>query len=188
MSIYDLVNPSYGPGAPSVPRAPVDDGRIYRTDFIQAGRDNATRREESLRRLEELLTSAAEGRDSAAAQQVRMAGDRALNQQQALAASARPGQGGLAQRMAAQNSSRLNTQIMQQAALARLQEMAQAQGLLGQILTQNRGMDINQGFQQRNPSGEEKFFQTALGTAGMVLPYLSMSGNGSGGNGGFSQA
>jgi hypothetical protein len=74
--------------------------------------------------------------------QLQQATDQNLAQQQALAASARGGNSGMAQRIAAQNAGNIQQQAAQQSAGLRQQEMLGAYGMLGNQLASARGQDI----------------------------------------------
>jgi hypothetical protein len=94
-----------------------------------------------------MLGRLARGEDSFSAQQLRANADRNISQQQALAASARPGQGAMAQRMAAQNAGRINQGLAGQQSLAGIAERQAAQGALGSLLGQARGADDQRSYQ-----------------------------------------
>ena len=145
-----------------------------RREGIIAGANQANqRRQGQAGALEQMLMDQAQGKGpSIAQQQLRMAGDQAINQQQALSASARPGQGGLAQRMAAQNTGRIGTNLAGQSALLRLQEQQAAQQALGRQLAQQRALDLQQLF---GGQGIETFGSRLLDTAGQGLA-LAMQG------------
>lgn len=90
------------------------------------------------------LQGRASGADSLSQIQLRQAADHNLAQQQALAASARPGQGAMAARMASQQAGNIGQGLAGQAAQAGIMERAQAQDMLGNVLAGARGQDIGQ--------------------------------------------
>jgi hypothetical protein len=92
------------------------------------------------------LTRRATGRDSVTGLQLRQAMGQGLAQQRALAASARPGQGALAARMAAQNAGTLTQGLAGQAALARMQEQRDVESQLAGVVQGARGQDYQYGF------------------------------------------
>jgi hypothetical protein len=92
------------------------------------------------RQLQELVAN--QGRGGVADSALARALQQATAQQQALAASTR-GAGGLAQRQAAQGAATATQGLAGQGAIARLQEMQQAQSLLGNLLGQARGQDLD---------------------------------------------
>lgn len=120
--------------------------------------------DENIARLLAQLQARAGGQHSTADMQLRQGLDRAMAQQSSMAASARPGQGALAQRIAAQNQAKIASGAAGQSALLRLQEERQAQGQLGTLLAQLRGQDINmaQGL-QKEPTGAEQMLGFAEG-------------------------
>jgi hypothetical protein len=92
--------------------------------------------------LVDMLRRQAGGQDSMAALQARQANNRAVAQQQALAASARPGMGAMAARNAAMGMSRLQSGLANQEAQARLAERLGATQALGSVLQGARGQDL----------------------------------------------
>jgi hypothetical protein len=92
------------------------------------------------------LTRRARGQDSVTGLQLRQAMGQGLAQQRALAASARPGQGALAARMAAQNAGTLTQGLAGQAALARMQEQRDVESQLAGVVQGARGQDYQYGF------------------------------------------
>lgn len=91
--------------------------------------------------LADVLRRQMMGQDSLSAAQLRQSTDRNLAQQQAMAASARPGGGAMAARMAMQNAGRINQGLAGQQAMAGIAErQAAAQGL-GGVLQGARGLD-----------------------------------------------
>lgn len=93
--------------------------------------------------LVDQLNRYATGQESVSQLQLRQNAEAALAQQQAMAASARPGQGGLAARIAAQNAGAINTNLMSQAAIAGLQERQANAAQLQQLLGTARGQDLS---------------------------------------------
>jgi len=79
---------------------------------------------------------------SVSGNQFKIATDRNIAQQQALAASARGGDAAMARRTAAQNVSDFGQQAAQGAAQGRLEEQAVARAQLGELITSGRGADI----------------------------------------------
>jgi len=104
----------------------------------QAGREYDPR----IRGVLEQLGAQASGRRSIVEGQLRQALGRQVGAQQSMAASARPGQSALAQRMAAQGIGRAQTEMSGQAAIARMQEQKEAQRLLAEYLAQLRAQEI----------------------------------------------
>lgn len=94
--------------------------------------------------LAAMLMRQAQGQDSMAAQQLRQYADQNIAQQQALAASARPGMGAMASRMAAQNAGRINQGLAGQTEMAQIAERLGASQALGGVLQGARGLDVNQ--------------------------------------------
>lgn len=140
---------------------------IGRNDFIQHGRVGSHNRSQRAGELEQMLMDQSMGKGpSLADAHLRMAGDQAMAQQQSLAAGARPGMGGMAQRMAAQNIGRIGANIAQQSVAARLQEQLQARAALAQMLAQQRQLDLQQAGTEKKPGWE----QYALQAAGVALP------------------
>lgn len=96
----------------------------------------------------------------------------AITGQQSIAASARPGQEGLAARTAAQQAGNLQAQAAAQGALARLAERQGAQNMYGNFLLGARDQDIKAlGAGAQVPTSG----QALLGGAAAVAPYLMMS-------------
>ena len=91
------------------------------------------------------LRARATGQDSLSQMQLRDNLGANIRQQQAMAASARPGQGALAARSAAQQMGQMGAGLSGQQAMAGIQERQGAQNLLGGMLGQARGQDISQG-------------------------------------------
>jgi len=88
---------------------------------------------------------------SVAGMQLQQATDQNIAQQQALAASARGGNVGMAQRIASQQAGQIQQQSAQQMGLLRLQEQQAAQGLLNTGINQGGSMALN------NQDGKDKF-------------------------------
>ena len=89
------------------------------------------------------LMNQAQGRGPSLAQmQLQQAADRNMMQQAALARSGPPQNLAAAQRLAMQNQSQIGAGLGAQSAMARLQEQGQAQGMLGNVLGQARGQDL----------------------------------------------
>lgn len=86
--------------------------------------------------------------------------------QQSFAASARPGQTGMATRLAMQNAGNVGAQLGSAGALARLQEQQMAQQQLANLLLGARGQDIQAAVgASAIPGGLERFLGTAGGIA-----------------------
>lgn len=96
------------------------------------------------RGLVDQLRRRASGEESLSALQLKDSLGQNLRQQQALAASARPGQAGMAGRMAAQQAGQLGAGLAGQQAMAGIQERTSAQNMLGGVLQGARGQDIAQ--------------------------------------------
>lgn len=110
--------------------------------------------------LASLLQAQARGTGPSVANMQMQSGlQQALAQQQALAASGR-GNAAQAARQASMNSGNLTANIAGQGAIARMQEMQGAQGLLGNVLGQARSQDINQ--QQVNNNSQLSALQQQL--------------------------
>lgn len=92
--------------------------------------------------LADVLEQRAQGKNLLSTELLRQGADRNIQQQMAMAASARPGQVGMAQRLAAQNAGNINAGLAGQQTLAGLQEQAQAQGMLAGVIGQGRGQDL----------------------------------------------
>ena len=173
MGLFD----SIGDGVNSIGRFFGNDDR-QRQDIIDQGFEGAQRRSADIDTLVAQLQGQAAGTGpSLAQQQLQRAGQQSLNQQQALMASARPGQGALAQRMAAQNSSRIGSDLAQQAAALRLREQMQAREQLRQLLLAARGQDLGQLFGGR---AEQTFSQRLFDTGGEVAAKVMSAGAGGG--------
>lgn len=116
------------------------------------------------------LENSAYGRGpSIADTQMRQGLDAAIRQQQALAASGR-GNAAMAQRQASLNASGMAQNMAGQAAINRLQEQQQAQGMLGQMLSGVRGQDVglaqfNAQQQAQNRAMNDAAYQNALANA-----------------------
>lgn len=114
------------------------------------------RREGDINQLLAMLQQGAQGQGPSVAQeQLRQAQGRNVAQAQALARSARPGQAGLAQRLAAQQAGRAGSEIAGQSALLRAQEQLQNRQLLSTLLARLQGIDAGV---QLAPSGREELF------------------------------
>lgn len=94
--------------------------------------------------LQQLQAQARGQGPSLAALQAQQAGNQGLMAQRAMAASAAPGQQGLAQRMAAQQGANITGSIAGQSAMGRAQEQLGALGQLGGALQNFRQQDIGQ--------------------------------------------
>lgn len=82
------------------------------------------------------------GENSVAAMQAKRMRDQAMRQQLAMAASARPGQGAMAQRVAAQQQARISADIAGRTLEAQLAERNAAANMFGQMASAARGQDI----------------------------------------------
>lgn len=119
---------------------------------------------------------------SVADQQARNVMSQAMAQQQALAASARPGMGGLAMRQAAQEGSRVSAKIGQEAMAARLQEQQQAQRLLQTMLAQRQTGEQNMyNAVLQQYSDTPALGETFAGTMGGLGTSMMKMGGGTGG-------
>lgn len=107
---------------------------------------------------------------SVAAEQLRQGLARGVAGQHAMAASARPGQEGMAARMAAQQSGRLTAGASGQAAVARMMEQQAAQQQLNQLLLGLRGQNVQGqlGLMQQ-PTQGERLLGMGSGIAGAAL-------------------
>lgn len=105
------------------------------------------------------------GQESVSQLQLRDAAARNVAQQYALAASARPGMGGLAQRMAAQNTGSLNANLADQQAVAGIQERQMAANQLQTLLGQARGQDETLGMFNAGQSNQQSQVGAQLGTS-----------------------
>lgn len=110
------------------------------------------------------LTRLMQGQDSAAAVQAKMQGSQLLAQQAALAASARPGMGGAAQRIAAQNQSNLGAQLESATLAAQLQERSAAATQLNALLGTARGQDLQNNEFNADQSNQNSRLNAQLGT------------------------
>lgn len=110
------------------------------------------------------LTRLMQGQDSAAAVQAKMQGSQLLAQQAALAASARPGQGGAAQRIAAQNQANLGAQLESSTLAAQLQERSAAAAQLSALLGTARGQDLQNNEFNADQSNQSSRLNAQLGT------------------------
>lgn len=135
------------PGDPGYGRGPqwtdVDAKHTGRWDYRDRSAAMNTLQEEMMRRALNPYSG-----PSIADAQLNAAQQRAGNQQMSMAAAGRPGQGGMAQRMAMQNAGRIQSDLAQQAVAARLQEeqmhlanQRAYQGLLADYLLRGRGQD-----------------------------------------------
>lgn len=150
-----------------------------REEMIQGSLDQANLRTEDINQLIGQLQQQAQGQGPSLAQaQLERAGQQAMNQQQALAAGARPGQGGLAQRLAQQNTSRVGADLGQQAALLRLKEQMDARNALQNLLLQARGQSLGQMF---GAQGLETTGGRIIDTGGQIAAMIA--GGGAGGAG-----
>jgi len=102
---------------------------------------------------------------SLAAMQAQQAGNQGLMAQRAMAASAAPGQQGLAARQAAQQGANITGSIAGQSAMGRAQEQLGALGQLGGALGQFRQQDIGQ--MSVNDQARNEMLRQELQNAGM---------------------
>ena len=118
--------------------------------------------------------------------QLQQATDQNLQNQMAMAASGRGMNAGAAQRLAQNNMAALGQQEAQQSAMLRNQEMLQAQGMLGNTLSQARGQDIglasSQGQLDLASQGQKDSFGLGLVNAGNQRDLGLMQGQITGGN------
>jgi hypothetical protein len=133
-----------------------------------------TRQDARLQPTLDQLQARARGEQSVTEEQLRQALGRNIAGQSAIQASARPGQQGMAARLAAQQTGKMGSEISGQAALARLQEQEMANRLLGQMLLGMRGQDV-QG--QLGLMQQPTFGERLLG-AGAGIAQAKLSGGG----------
>jgi hypothetical protein len=106
---------------------------------FQAGENGQFRGDQS--QLAQMLMGAAHGDNSVSQEQLRQAQMQNVGQQQAMAASAAPGQQAMATRQAMANAARMGYGMAGQASLAGLQERQGAMSQLGNVLQGARGQD-----------------------------------------------
>jgi len=126
-----------------------DDAR----QFGMQGQEGFAQTGQRMGGLADMLEARARGEDSLSAEQLRQGLGQALSQQQAAAASARPGQGAMAARTAMNQMGQQASGMAGQQAMAGIQERAAAQGQLQGLLGQQRQQDL----------------QAALGARGQAL-------------------
>jgi hypothetical protein len=93
--------------------------------------------------LADYLGGLVQGKDSLSAQQLRQGADKSLQQQQALQASAAPGNQALAARMASQNAGRIGMDLTGQTAMSGIAERQAAANSLSGLLGGARGQDLS---------------------------------------------
>lgn len=146
-------------------------GGAERSRYLQGIGTQAATRGSDLRGnqqdlLSQLQQQAAGQGPSLAAIQAQQAANTGIQQQRALAASAAPGQGALAQRMAMQQGGNITGSIVGQSAAARAQEQLGAQQNLAQALGQYRQQDIGQ--MAVNDQARNELLRQELQNAGMM--------------------
>jgi hypothetical protein len=99
--------------------------------------------------LADMLRARANGAESLSAMQLRRDAGANIAQQQALAASGRPGNAALAARMASQNAGRIGTSLSGNTAMAGIAERDSAARALAGLAGQARDQDINASFGQQ---------------------------------------
>ena len=114
------------------------------------------------------LNKYATGQESVSQLQLRQNTDANIAQQMAMANSARPGQGAMAQRLAAQNAGMANTQLAGQAAVAGLQERQAAATQLNSLLGTARGQDLSNSQFNAGQSNQMAQAQGQLTSAGNI--------------------
>lgn len=118
-------------------------------------------------RLAGVLEDRARGKNLLSTELLRQGANRNVNQQLAMAASARPGQVGTAQRAAMQNVGAINTGLAGQQTIAGIQEQAANQAMLAGVLGQGRGQDLQFSGQQ-----DQAMLGATGGAAGMAMGRL----------------
>jgi hypothetical protein len=128
------------------------------------------------RQLADYLRGVMSGKDSMSQRQLQDATDRNVASQMSMAASARPGQGAMASRLAMQNAGRANQALAGQAAMAGIAERLGASSALGGMLGQMRGQDFQTGLAnaqlgQQNRQANDEFYgklsQQEMANAGL---------------------
>lgn len=114
------------------------------------------------------LNKYATGQESVSQLQLRQNTDANIAQQMAMANSARPGQGAMAQRLAAQNAGMANTQLAGQAAVAGLQERQAAASQLNSLLGTARGQDLSNSQFNAGQSNQMAQAQGQITSAGNI--------------------
>lgn len=173
MSLWEYVIPGYG------------QAKLARDAFSKiTGQDNATKdalqgggtqgyasRGAQLDEVQQMLMGQANGTDpSLADMQMRRGLQQAMQQQQAMQASARPGQSGMATRMMMQNQANLGAFGSQMGGQLQLQERQNAINSLGNILLGGRSQDVQAAFGGAQiPSGADKLMAMGQGIAGAYM-------------------
>lgn len=143
-------------------------------------------RDQQMRLNKQLENQAMGVGPSLAQNQLQQATDQNIAQQMAMAASARGGNVGMAQRIAAQNAGAAQQQMAQQAGIMRLQEQQSAQGLLNQGIGQGRQGDLagqqlkdNFGLGMRDLGNKRDMGQQAAAAQGgkMFGDFMSRAGD-----------
>jgi hypothetical protein len=138
--------------------------------FRKLGHESALQR----RYMEDI----ARGRESVSAMQLKNALGQNVAGQQAMAASARPGQGAMGARSAMMNAGRMGAGLAGQQATAGIQERQSAQNALNNMLLQQRAQDMQVALNSRsnalgiNPqgaSGVDKQMGALTGAAGWAM-------------------
>lgn len=156
----------YTPAGAAINAASAGDDKA-RAQMRDSGANHFASSTQGLDNLSAQLMAQAQGQGpSMADQQNKMLFGRAMAQQQAMAASARPGQEGMAQRLMMQNQGHLAGQQAQAGTLGRLQEQDMARQALLQALLGGRGQDVGAwtGAMQQK-TGFDKWLGAAGGAA-----------------------
>jgi hypothetical protein len=120
--------------------------------FANTSQRNALRLGEETGMLRGDLRALASGQNSISAEQLRQGLQQNVAGQQAMAASARPGNAAMAARTGAMQAARMGSGLAGQQAIAGIQERQAAQQALGGLLINERGQDINAALGSRNAS------------------------------------
>jgi hypothetical protein len=127
------------------------------------------RREGDIAFTNELLKAQAQGTAPSAAQEaLRQGTGQAISGATAVQASARPGQQGLAARMAAQTQGRLGSEISGQGALLALEEQSRARQMLADFIARLKAADVQAGAGMP-PGAGEQLAGAGAGLAGAAL-------------------
>jgi hypothetical protein len=118
-------------------------------------REFGRREEEINSQLFELFRTQSGQGPSLAQEALRQATGRAASNAQAVAASARPGNQGLAARMAAQTQGKLGSEIAGQSSLLALEEQMKARQLLTDFIARLKNADVTAGTGIAPGAGEE---------------------------------
>ena len=114
------------------------------------------------------LTNYATGKESVSQLNLAQAAQQNIASQMAMAAGARPGMGGLAQRAAAQNAGNIQTQLAQQSSIAGLQEREAAANQLQALLGTARGQDLSNNQFNAGQQNQQSQVGAQLGTQASI--------------------